>query len=189
MFPLETLIFELIVLAILNYIGPHLGRHFLKADAFLSKIIFMVAQEFSPSDERGCEVCSIFRNNFVKRHPVLQPHHLWSCPKEGKIIVDPKAAGACLVTAQSCLTLCNSMDCSPPGSSAQWDSPGKKTGVGCHALLQELLPTQGLKAVSCIADRFFTVWTTRETLSRRHLGPNQSSLRKRTLKNQPQNGW
>lgn len=65
-FPLETLIFELIVLAILNYIRPHLGRHFLKADALLSKIIFMVAQEFSPSNERGCKVCSIFRNYFVK---------------------------------------------------------------------------------------------------------------------------
>ena len=34
------------------------------------------------------------------------------------------------------------MDCSPPGSSA-WDSPGKKTGVGCHALLQGIFPTQG----------------------------------------------
>ena len=38
----------------------------------------------------------------------------------------------CLV-AQSCLTLCNSMDCSPPGSSVHGDSPGKNTGVGCHA--------------------------------------------------------
>ena len=25
-----------------------------------------------------------------------------------------------------------------------WDSPGKNTGVGCHSLLQENLPTQGL---------------------------------------------
>ena len=25
-----------------------------------------------------------------------------------------------------------------------WDSPGKNTGVGCHALLQEIFPTQGL---------------------------------------------
>ena len=189
MFPLETLIFELIVLAILNYTRPHLGRQFLKADAFLSKIIFMVVQEFSPSDERGCEACSIFRNNFVKLHPGLQPHCLWSCPKERKITVDPKAVWVCLVTAHSCLTLWDSMDCSPPGSSAQWDSPGKNTGVGCHALLQELLPIQGLKAVSCIADGFFTIWATRETLSRSHLSSNQSSLRKRILKNQPQNGW
>ena len=25
-----------------------------------------------------------------------------------------------------------------------WDSPGKNTGVGCHALLQGILPIQGL---------------------------------------------
>ena len=25
-----------------------------------------------------------------------------------------------------------------------WDSPGKNTGVGCHFLLQEIFPTQGL---------------------------------------------
>ena len=35
------------------------------------------------------------------------------------------------------------MDCSMPGSSVQGDSPGKNTGVGCHALLQEIFPTQG----------------------------------------------
>ena len=31
----------------------------------------------------------------------------------------------CLVT-QSCLTLCNPMDCSPPGSSEHGDSPGRQ---------------------------------------------------------------
>ena len=58
----------------------------------------------------------------------------------------------CLVT-KSCPTLCNPMDCSPPGSSVHgisqarilewvvificwWNSPGKNTGVGNHALLQ-----------------------------------------------------
>ena len=30
---------------------------------------------------------------------------------------------------------CNPMDCSPPGSSVHGDSPGKNTGVGCHALI------------------------------------------------------
>ena len=49
----------------------------------------------------------------------------------------------CLAT-QSCLTLCKLMDCSPPGSSVHGDSPGKKTGVGCHVLLQGIFPTQGL---------------------------------------------
>ena len=34
------------------------------------------------------------------------------------------------------------MDCSPPGSSAHGDGPGKNTRVGCHALLQEIFPIQ-----------------------------------------------
>ena len=36
-------------------------------------------------------------------------------------------------------------DCSPPGSSVHGDSPGKNTGVGCHAFLQGIFPTQGSK--------------------------------------------
>ena len=43
--------------------------------------------------------------------------------------------GALNVCAQACPTLCNPMDCSPPGCSFQWDFPGKSTGVGCHCLL------------------------------------------------------
>ena len=46
----------------------------------------------------------------------------------------------CLV-AQSCPTLCDHMDCSLPGSSVHGDSPGKNTGVGCHALLQGMFPS------------------------------------------------
>ena len=36
--------------------------------------------------------------------------------------------------AQSCPTLCDPMDFSPPGSSVHGDSPVKNTGVDCHAL-------------------------------------------------------
>ena len=50
-------------------------------------------------------------------------------------------AVVCLVT-QLCLTLCNPMNCSLPGSSVNEDSPGKNTGVSCHALLQGIVPTQ-----------------------------------------------
>ena len=42
-----------------------------------------------------------------------------------------------------CLNFCDPMDCSPPGSSVHGDSPGKNTGMDCHALLQEIFPTQG----------------------------------------------
>ena len=52
------------------------------------------------------------------------------------------SVSGCSVT-QSCLTLCDPMDCSPPGSSVHGDSPGKNTGAGCHILLQEIYATQG----------------------------------------------
>ena len=48
----------------------------------------------------------------------------------------------CLV-AQSCLTLCDPMDCNLPGASVHGDSPGKHTGVDCHVLLQGIFATQG----------------------------------------------
>ena len=47
----------------------------------------------------------------------------------------------CLVS-QTCPTLWDPTDCSPPGSSVHGDSPGKNTGVGCHALLQGNILTQ-----------------------------------------------
>ena len=39
--------------------------------------------------------------------------------------------------------LCNPMDCNPPGSSVYGDTSAKNIGVGCHALLQGIFPTQG----------------------------------------------
>ena len=53
--------------------------------------------------------------------------------------------GACMRTQslQSCLTLCDPMNCDLPGSSVHGDSPGKNTGVDCHSLLQGIFPVQG----------------------------------------------
>ena len=84
-------------------------------------------------------------------------------------IVPPPPVSPLLTTvlcsvAPSCPTLYNSIDCSPPGSSVHGDSPGKNTGVGCHALLQGIFPTQGSTQVSCSAGGFFTNWATWEAL-------------------------
>ena len=37
-----------------------------------------------------------------------------------------------VLITQSCLTLCDPRDCSPPGSSVHRIFPGKNTGVGCY---------------------------------------------------------
>ena len=67
----------------------------------------------------------------------------------------------CAKLLKSCPTLCNPMDCIPPGSSVRGDSPGKSTGVCCRALLQGIFPTQGsdpgIKLASpALAGRSFT---------------------------------
>ena len=75
----------------------------------------------------------------------------------------------CVLVTQSCLTLFNPMDCSPPGSSV-------------HGILQAwtlewvAVPFSRGSSwprdqtwISCIAGRFFIAWATRETHSYYHL--------------------
>ena len=57
----------------------------------------------------------------------------------------------CAKLVQSCPTLCDPVGCRLPGFLCPWESPGKKTGMGCHALLQGILPTQGSnQCLSCL---------------------------------------
>ena len=50
----------------------------------------------------------------------------------------------CCLTAKSCPTLLQPHGQQPARLLSPWDSQGKITGVGCHALLQRIFPTQGL---------------------------------------------
>ena len=78
-----------------------------------------------------------------------------------------------VLITQSCLTLCGLHGLEPARLLCPWDSPGRNTGVGCHSLLQETFPTQGLNSghphyrqilFFFFTGRFFTVWATREVL-------------------------
>ena len=53
-----------------------------------------------------------------------------------KINSTAAATAAAAKLLQSCSTLRDLVDGSPPGSPHPWDSPGKNTGVGCHFPLQ-----------------------------------------------------
>ena len=60
----------------------------------------------------------------------------------------------CVQPLQSCPTLCDPLDCSPPGFLCPWDFPGKNTGVGCPCpLLQGIFLTQGWSPVCCVSWR------------------------------------
>ena len=56
-------------------------------------------------------------------------------PLSSHVSLHVAVAAAAAKSLQSCLTLCDPIDGSPPGPSP-WDSPGKNTGVGCYFLLQ-----------------------------------------------------
>ena len=61
------------------------------------------------------------------------------------------------VCAQACPTLCDPIDCSPPGSSVHGVFPGKNTGVGFQFLLQRDPPDPGIEPPSpASAGGFFT---------------------------------
>ena len=124
-------------------------------------------------------------------HPGIKPMSLASPALVGGFLTTEPSV-CVYVVAQLCPAVCNFVDSSLPGSFVHADSPGKNTGVGCHALLQGIFPTQGLnpglprfrqilyhlsqqggpwilewvasRVSSCIAGAFFTSWATQEAL-------------------------
>ena len=73
-------------------------------------------------------------------------------------------AGCCLAT-KSCLTLCDHMDCSPPGSSVQWGFLGKNPGVGCHFLLQGKVLIRRLNLCLLLHHCILYHWAIREAIN------------------------
>ena len=102
-----------------------------------------------------------------KRERVKVRDYLWAVA--GVLVVPCHVVPCCATLLQLCLTLCDPMDCSPPGLSVHgilpmdkptglsvhgilptriraWKKKTKKkknTGVGCHVLLHGIFPTQG----------------------------------------------
>ena len=71
--------------------------------------------------------------------------------EEGQGRIPEGESAAAAKSLQSCLTLRDPRDGSPPGSPHPWDSPGKKTGVGCHFLLQCMkVKSESEVAQSCL---------------------------------------
>ena len=65
---------------------------------------------------------------------ISQFTYCWSLAWRFSSITLLVCAAAAAKSLQSCPTLCDPIDGSPPDC-CPWDSPGKNTGVGCHFLL------------------------------------------------------
>ena len=75
----------------------------------------------------------------------LPSHHLKSldtCPGDSELKTLCSTVLICLV-AQSCLPLCDSMDCCPTRLLCPGDFPGNNIGVGSHSHLQGFFLTEG----------------------------------------------
>ena len=69
-----------------------------------------------------------------------------------------------LLVAQSCSTLCDPMDCSPPGSSIHGISQARILKWIAISFSKGSSWSRDWTQVFCIAGRFFTIWATREAL-------------------------
>ena len=67
-----------------------------------------------------------------------------------QILVPPEGVHARVLSHSVGPTLFYPMDHNQPGSSVHGDSPSKNTGVGCHALLQGIFPTQRFPTASLL---------------------------------------
>ena len=72
-------------------------------------------------------------------------HTIWS------LVQNHGCMCPCLVMSAPCLSPCDSMVYSLPGSSVQGIFQARNTGGGCHYLLQSIFPTRDQSPHSCVS--------------------------------------
>ena len=77
----------------------------------------------------------------------------------------PMCVHVCVLVTQSCLTLCDSMDCSLPGSSVHGIFQARILEWVAISFSRGSSRPRDQTQVFCIAGRFFTIRTTREAHS------------------------
>ena len=81
----------------------------------------------------------------------------------------------CMPSCFSCVQLFATLWTVPSRLLCLWDSPDKNTGVGCHALLQGIFPTQelNLRLLHLSSIRFFIAEPPLKVLCRNALGNSE----------------
>ena len=92
--------------------------------------------------------------------------HTLGCSFQNKLshfcTVDRLYVCVCMLVTQSCPTLCNPMDCSPPGSSVHGILQARILEWVAISFSRGLSQPRDQTWVSCIVGRFFTDWATRK---------------------------
>ena len=84
------------------------------------------------------------------------------CPKHGQLNCTRVSGRVCVLVTQSSPTLCDHMDCSPPGSSVHEILQARILESVAIPFSRGSSQPRDWTWISCIAGRFFTVWATRE---------------------------
>ena len=92
----------------------------------------------------------------IFRYIYYNPEHLLSWDS-GVLFVKAQ-----VLVDQSCLTICNPMNCSPPGSSVHGILQARILEWVAIPFSRGSSQTRDQTQVCCIAGRFFTIWATRE---------------------------
>jgi len=89
----------------------------------------------------------------------------------------------CTQLFQSCLTPCDPMDCSPPGSSVHGIFLGKHIEVGCHFLLQVV---QWMESTCQCRGHGFKLWSRKTSYATEQLSPYATPLNRSSRAHKPQ---
>ena len=79
-------------------------------------------------------------------------------------MVNEASLSKSLLVTQLCPTLCDLVDCSPPGSSVHGILQARILEWVAISFSRGFSPPRDQTQVSCTAGRFFTIWTSREAL-------------------------
>ena len=115
-------------------------------------------------------VGSEFPDKDLNPYPLHGQCRVLTTRPPGKSLKKWKWVSVSLVT-QSCLTLCNPMDCSPPGSSVNRIFQAR---IAIPFSRRSSQPKDQTR-VSRIAGRFFTIWATREA-QRHNSNPGKTAV-------------
>ena len=96
---------------------------------------------------------------FAKKDKFVECSHILSLQSTSK---NDNWPCVCVLVVQLCLTLCEPMDCSPPGSPAHGILPTRILEWVAIPFSRISSQPRDQTWVSCIAGRFFTIWATGE---------------------------